>query len=80
MAVLKRDSLHHTYADYLIWSGTYGNELVDGVAYVREPPASSFSHQQIVGEIYRQLANALKDERHEVCVAPVDVRLPKADE
>jgi hypothetical protein len=30
MAVLKRDSQYHTYADYLVWSRTYGDELIDG--------------------------------------------------
>jgi hypothetical protein len=49
MTVLKRDTHHHTYADYLIWSRTYGNELINGTAYVREPPSPSWSHQRIVG-------------------------------
>ena len=38
MTVLKRDTHYHTYADYLTWSGSYGDELIDGAAYVREPP------------------------------------------
>jgi len=37
MPVLKRDSDYHTYADYLVWSRTFGDELIDGTAYVREP-------------------------------------------
>jgi Uma2 family endonuclease len=80
MTVLKRDTHYHTYADYLTWSGSYGNELVDGAAYVREPPAPSWSHQEIVGEIYRQIANALEDKPCRVCIAPLDVRLPKSTE
>src|SRR5690348_8770818 len=80
MAVLKRDADHHTYADYLTWSRTYGDELIDGTAYVTEPPAPMWSHQMIVGEIYRQIATALDDKPCRVCVAPSDIRLPKASE
>ena len=80
MPVLQRDTHHHTYADYLTWSATYGDELINGTAYVREPPAPSPSHQAIVVELCRQLANALKDKPWRVYVAPFDVRLPKASE
>jgi Uma2 family endonuclease len=73
----QRDTQHHTYADYLIWSATYGNELVDGIAYVREPPSPSRLHQEIVGEIHRQVANSLQGKRPCAYVAPFDVRLPK---
>jgi Uma2 family endonuclease len=80
MTVLKRDAGHHTYADYLMWSNTYGDELIDGTAYVREPPAPSRSHQQIVVELCKQLATALENRPCEVYVAPFDVRLPKSTE
>lgn len=80
MAVLKRDTHHHTYADYLTWSRAYGDELIDGSAYVREPPAPPWSHQMIVGEIYRQIANAIDDKPWRVCVAPSDIRLPRSAE
>jgi Uma2 family endonuclease len=73
----QRDTQHHTYADYLIWSATYGNELLDGIAYVRDPPSPSRVHQEIVGEIHRQVANALQGKRARAYVAPFDVRLPK---
>jgi Uma2 family endonuclease len=73
----QRDTQLHTYADYLIWSATYGNELVDGIAYVREPPSPSRLHQEIVGEIHRQIANSLQGKPARVYVAPFDVRLPK---
>lgn len=79
MTVLKRDTHRHTYADYLTWSGSYGNELVNGIAYVGEP-APSTSHQVFVGELYRQAANALDDRPYRVYVAPIDVRLPKSSE
>ena len=80
MRLLKRDTLYHTYADYLTWSRTYGDELIDGTAYVREPPSPSFSHQGVVLELGRQIANALKGKPCRVCVAPLDVRLPKSTE
>ena len=80
MTVPKRDTHYHTYADYLTWSRTYGDELIDGTAYVREPPCPSRSHQGIVGELYRQVANALEDKPCRVYVAPFDVRLPKSTE
>lgn len=80
MSVLKRDSDLHTYADYLKWSRTYGDELIDGTAYVREPPAPTWSHQAIVGEVYYQIARALEGRPGRVCLAPSDVRLPKSSE
>ena len=80
MTVLKRDTHYHTYADYLMWSRTYGDELINGAAYVREPPSPSWSHQAIVLELGRQVADALEDKPCRVCIAPLDVRLPKSTE
>jgi Uma2 family endonuclease len=80
MTLPRRDAQYHTYGDYLIWSRTSGDELIDGTAYVKEPPAPSMSHQAIAGELYRQVANALKGTSWRVFVAPVDVRLPKSTE
>ena len=80
MKVRQRDTHHHTYADYLTWSATYGDELINGAAYVREPPAPSPSHQGIVLELGRQVANALEGKPYRVYVAPFDIRLPKSTE
>lgn len=80
MPVLKRDENYHTYADYLTWSRTFGDELINGTAYVREPPAPNYIHQDIVGELHRQIANALLHTSWRVYVAPLDVRLPKSAE
>ena len=80
MTVTKRDAHYHTYADYLVWSRTYGDELINGTAYVREPPSPTWSHQMIVGELHRQIATALKGKPYRVCVAPLDIRLPKSTE
>jgi Uma2 family endonuclease len=73
----QRDTQHHTYADYLTWSATYGDEVIDGIAYVREPPAPSRLHQEVVGELHRQIANSLQGKRLRVYAAPFDIRLPK---
>ena len=80
MTVLRRDAQYHTYADYLTWSRDCGDELINGTAYVREPPSPGLLHQRVVGEIYRQVANALKGKPCQVFVAPSDVRLPKSTE
>jgi len=76
-AMRERDMQRHTYADYLIWSAASGNEVIDGVAYIREPPAPSRLHQEIVVELCRQVTNALAGKPSRVYVAPFDVRLPK---
>jgi Uma2 family endonuclease len=80
MAVSKRDEHYHTYADYLVWSNTYGDELINGTAYIREPPSPSPSHQWILVELCRQIAAALEESPYRVYVAPLDVRLPKSTE
>jgi Uma2 family endonuclease len=70
---------HQTYADYLTWPDQNRDELVDGEVYVREPAPSS-SHQAVLGELHRQLANALCDKPCRIYLAPFDVRLPKSTE
>ena len=80
MTVLKRDTHYHTYGDYLTWSRTYGDELIDGTAYVREPPSPTVLHQGIVFELARQAAAALEGKSVRVCIAPLDVRLPRSTE
>src|SRR5215469_527769 len=73
----ERDTQHHTYADYLIWSASSGNELIDGVAYIREPPSPSRLHQRMVVELCRQISNSLDGKPYHAYIAPFDVRLPK---
>src|ERR1700719_4656018 len=80
MTVHTRDTLCHTYADYLAWSRSSGDELIDGVSYVKEPPAPSPIHQGIVAELCRQAGNALEDSLARVFVGPFDVRLPRSNE
>lgn len=72
-------SERYTYADYLTWPEDTRYELIDGVAYAMVP-APTRSHQLITGELFRQIATALKGSRCQTFVAPFDVRLPRADE
>src|SRR5882757_8425009 len=80
MTLPRRDAQYHTFGDYLIWSRNSGDELIDGTAYIKEPPSPTLSHQAVLGEIYRQIANTLKGTPWRVFVAPLDVRLPKFQE
>lgn len=80
MALPRRDSLHHTYADYFSWPDDARYELIGGIAYLKEPPAPSRSHQELVGELYHQIRLALEGKCWRAYVAPFDVRLPKAGE
>lgn len=80
MTVLKRDTDYHTYADYLVWSRTHGDELIDGTAWVREPPSPTDLHQDIAFELARQVADALENKPFRVRIAPSDVLLPKSTE
>ena len=80
MTVRRRDTQHHTYGDYLTWPEDQRYELIDGIAYLMAPPAPSRSHQEIVGQLYRQAANSLDGKPCHAYVAPFDVRLPKTDE
>ncbi|MEW6618013.1 MAG: Uma2 family endonuclease [bacterium] len=68
-----------TYGDYLKWPNEERWELIDGVAYDMSPSPSR-RHQEIVGELYRQISTYLLDKSCQVYVAPFDVRLPEADE
>jgi Uma2 family endonuclease len=79
MGLALRDYEHHTYADYLTWPEDVRYELIDGIAYMMAP-APTLDHQDVAGEIYRQLANALAGQPCRAFIAPVDVRLPKARE
>lgn len=80
MALPRRDTLQHTYADYLTWPDGERHELIDGIAYIKEPPAPSRFHQELTGELYLQVRLALEGTSWRAYVAPFDVRLPKAGE
>ena len=79
MGLTVRDHQHHTYADYLSWPEDVRYELIDGAAYLMAP-APTLDHQDVAGEIYRQVANALQGKPCRAFIAPMDVRLPKSHE
>ena len=68
-----------TYGDYEKWPEDRRRELIDGVPYDMTP-APSRKHQEILGEIYLQFANCLKNKSCKVYLAPFDVRLPQGAE
>ena len=80
MGLQRKDQQHHTYADYLSWPNDVHYELIDGDGYLMAPLAPTISHQTVAGEIYFQLRLALNDKPCVPLIAPVDVRLPKANE
>jgi hypothetical protein len=53
--------------------------LIDGIAYLMAPGPGRF-HQELAGELYRQIANALLGKRYRPFIAPFDVRSQQADE
>lgn len=65
---------HYTYGEYLTWSDEQRYELIESVAYAMTP-SSGRTHQRIVGELFRQIAEALEEGSCEVNIAPLDVRL-----
>ena len=79
MGLPRRDAELHTYGDYLTWPEDVRYELIDGVAYLMSP-APSRVHQEVVGELYGQIRNALQGGPCRAYVAPFDVRLPKRGE
>ncbi|PZP55155.1 MAG: hypothetical protein DI596_11795 [Azospira oryzae] len=79
MGLPKRDAARHTYGEYRRWPEEARYELIDGVAYAMAP-APSRRHQEVLGELFRQVANALEGHPCRPFIAPFDVRLPRAGE
>lgn len=79
MGLAQRDDDYHTYADYLKWPEEVRYELIEGMAYAMAP-APTRRHQEVAGEIFRQIANALEGTPCRPYIAPFDVRLPRANE
>lgn len=79
MGLALKDSQYHCYGDYLTWPEDVRYELIGGEAYLMAP-ALDLAHQDVAGEIFRQVANALAGRPCRPFIAPVDVRLPRGDE
>lgn len=63
----------YSYADYLTWNENERWEIIEGVPYMQAAP--SRIHQEISGEIHRQIANYLQGKSCRVYHAPFCVRL-----
>lgn len=79
MGLALRKEKHYTYADYLAWPDEARYELIDGEAFLMAP-APLIEHQEVAGEVFRQLANQLDGKPCRPYIAPVDVRLPRKEE
>jgi Uma2 family endonuclease len=64
----------YTYKDYLEWPDEERWELINGIPY-NMTPAPSPKHQEILGELYRQISNHLFGKTCRPYIAPFDVRL-----
>jgi Uma2 family endonuclease len=73
--VLDQGDRRYTYADYKAWELDEGEryELIDGRAYAMAAPTDT--HQAILMELGRQIANFLQGKPCKVRPAPYDVRL-----
>ena len=78
MALEKPQLGEFTYSDYMRWPDGERWQLLDGFAYAMAPP--SLPHQAVVLELGRQLGNQLLGKPCKAFVAPIGVRLPKANE
>ena len=52
---------HYTYADYMTWDEQEHIELIEGAPVMMSPP--SRAHQEISGELFRQIANYLEGKK-----------------
>lgn len=77
--VAKLNNEIFTYGHYLEWPQDERWELIDGHAYDMSP-APSRLHQEILGEMYRQISNFLVEKECKAYPAPFDVRLPEGNE
>lgn len=71
----KKGPGEYTVEDYYALPDDVRVELIDGVFY--DMAAPTFFHQKIAGEIYRQIANFIRENngRCEAAISPLDVQL-----
>ena len=79
MGLPQRDLDLHTYGDYASWTDEMRYELIEGIAYAMSP-APTRRHQEVTGEVFRQIADALESSPCRPYIAPFDVRLPRANQ
>ena len=71
------EKARYTFADAHTWNENERIEIINGEALMMAPP--SRVHQEISGEIFRQLANYLEGKKCRVYAAPFAVRLFERD-
>ncbi len=74
---LPAEKARYTFADVLTWDENERAEIIDGEPVMMAPP--SRAHQEISGELFRQLANFLEGKKCRVYAAPFAVRLFEKD-
>ena len=74
---LPAEKVRYTFADVLLWDGDEHIEIINGEAFMMATP--SRIHQEITGELFRQLANFLEGKQCKVYSAPFGVRLFEQD-
>ena len=72
-----REAECYTYEDYLTWDQTERYELIDGEPFMMGAP--SLEHQEILGELFGQLRDYLKEKTCRVYLSPFSVRLFERD-
>lgn len=70
---LPAEKEHCTFADFLEWDKSERYEIIDGEPYMMTTPLRV--HQDVVGELFSQIKEQLKDKPCKVYVAPFGVRL-----
>jgi len=68
-----------TYRQYKTWPDTERWELIDGHAWSLSP-APLPRHQDLLGKLYLEFGNFLRDKECKVFLTPFDVLIPKAEE
>ena len=75
---LPAEKRRYTFADVLTWDESEQVEIIGGEVFMRGTP--SRLHQEISGEMFRQLANYLEGKKCRVYHPPFAVRLFERDE
>ena len=74
---LPAKQIGYTFADCLTWNEDMHVEIINGELFMMATPSSR--HQEISGELFRQLANFLEGKPCKVYPAPFGVRLFERD-
>ncbi|TCD11054.1 Uma2 family endonuclease [Pedobacter frigidisoli] len=72
-------SLKYSYEDYYSWKFSDRVELINGQIFSSSGETILLSHQEVLGNIFIQIANYLKGKTAKVIVGPFDVYFEKKD-